>query len=158
MPLTKLSKPHHHESRKAIACTLNELLLLHHHRFNWNSSEGKSPQKWPADIKLFVFPPSKPSASTIPRWRPKTPALPSCPAFSVHFSLLLGLLQRTDLANNSFLACWASAGYNAVGCAAVETQLRKCMDGPKPPPVPPNTINYHLSRMQKYMTGPKKQK
>ncbi|KAM0425598.1 hypothetical protein ACHAPT_009129 [Fusarium lateritium] len=49
-------------------------------------------------------------------------------------------------------------GYNATGCAAVETQLRKCMDGPKPPPAPANTINYHLSRMQKYMTGPRKQK
>ncbi|KAM5352852.1 hypothetical protein ACJ41O_005574 [Fusarium nematophilum] len=59
---------------------------------------------------------------------------------------------------SSVLACWASAGYNATGCAAVETQLRKCMDGPKPAPAPANTINYHLSRMQKYMTGPRKQK
>ncbi|PCD34839.1 hypothetical protein AU210_007434 [Fusarium oxysporum f. sp. radicis-cucumerinum] len=29
---------------------------------------------------------------------------------------------------SSVLACWASAGYNATGCAAVENQLRKCMD------------------------------
>lgn len=56
------------------------------------------------------------------------------------------------------IACWASAGYNATGCAAVENQLRKCMDGPAPPPAPTNTINYHLARMQKYMTGPRKQK
>ncbi|KAF4448177.1 hypothetical protein F53441_8386 [Fusarium austroafricanum] len=55
-------------------------------------------------------------------------------------------------------ACWASAGYNATGCAAVETQLRKCMDGPAPPPAAANTINYHLSRMKNYMTGPRKQK
>jgi hypothetical protein len=59
---------------------------------------------------------------------------------------------------SSVLACWASAGYNATGCAAVETQLRKCMDGPAAPPAPTNTINYHLARMQKYMTGPRKQK
>lgn len=33
--------------------------------------------------------------------------------------------------------CWASAGYGAEGCAALETQLRKCMDAPvryNPPP------------------------
>ncbi|PKK43974.1 hypothetical protein CI102_12997, partial [Trichoderma harzianum] len=57
-----------------------------------------------------------------------------------------------------FAACWASAGYNAAGCAAIENQLRKCMDGPPPPPAPANTINYHLSRMQKYVTSPRKQK
>lgn len=56
------------------------------------------------------------------------------------------------------IACWASAGYNATGCAAVENQLRKCMDGPAPPPAPTNTINYHLARMSKHMTGPRKQK
>jgi hypothetical protein len=55
-------------------------------------------------------------------------------------------------------ACWASAGYNAGGCAAIENQLRKCMDGPAPPPAPANTINYHLSRMQKHVLSPKKQK
>ncbi|RFU81678.1 37s ribosomal mrp10 [Trichoderma arundinaceum] len=49
-------------------------------------------------------------------------------------------------------------GYNAAGCAAIENQLRKCMDGPPPPPAPANTINYHLSRMQKYVTSPRKQK
>jgi hypothetical protein len=46
------------------------------------------------------------------------------------------------------VACWASAGYNAAGCAAVENQLRKCMDGPKAPPPGTNTVNYHLSRMK----------
>ncbi|KAI1013373.1 hypothetical protein LB505_003920 [Fusarium chuoi] len=59
---------------------------------------------------------------------------------------------------SSVLACWASAGYNATGCAAIENQLRKCMDGPAPPPAGTNTINYHLARMSKYMTGPRKQK
>ncbi|PMB71762.1 37S ribosomal protein MRP10, mitochondrial [Beauveria bassiana] len=53
---------------------------------------------------------------------------------------------------SSVLACWASAGYNAAGCAAIETQLRQCMDGPKPPPAPPNTINHHMSRLGKYIT------
>ncbi|KAH7149060.1 hypothetical protein B0J13DRAFT_674290 [Dactylonectria estremocensis] len=33
---------------------------------------------------------------------------------------------------SSVLACWASAGYNATGCASIENQLRKCMDGPAP--------------------------
>ncbi|QUC16314.1 uncharacterized protein UV8b_00555 [Ustilaginoidea virens] len=59
---------------------------------------------------------------------------------------------------SSVLACWASAGYNASGCAAVENQLRACMDGPAPPPAPANTVNYHLSRMQKYVLSPRKQK
>lgn len=55
-------------------------------------------------------------------------------------------------------ACWASAGFNAAGCAAVENQLRRCMDGPPPAPAPANTINYHLSRMNRHVTGPRKQK
>ncbi|KHN94364.1 37S ribosomal protein Mrp10 [Metarhizium album ARSEF 1941] len=59
---------------------------------------------------------------------------------------------------SSVLACWASAGYNASGCAAVESQLRKCMDGPAPPPAPANTVNYHLSRMQKHVTSPRKRR
>ncbi len=54
-------------------------------------------------------------------------------------------------------ACWASAGYNATGCLAVENQLRACMDGPPAPRATPSTINYHLGRMQRYVTSqPKK--
>jgi len=30
----------------------------------------------------------------------------------------------------SHLACWASSGYTAAGCQALETQLRTCMDTP----------------------------
>ncbi|KAH6884830.1 hypothetical protein B0T10DRAFT_564257 [Thelonectria olida] len=59
---------------------------------------------------------------------------------------------------STVLSCWASAGYNATGCAAVETALRTCMDGPAPAPAKPNTINHHLSRMQKYMTSQPRQK
>jgi hypothetical protein len=55
-------------------------------------------------------------------------------------------------------ACWASAGYSKAGCAAVEQALRNCMDGPKPPSKPNNAINYHLSRMQKNIEGPRKKK
>ena len=54
------------------------------------------------------------------------------------------------------LACWASAGYNAAGCMAIENQLRQCMDGPPAPKPKPNTVNYHLSRMQKYVTARQK--
>ena len=28
------------------------------------------------------------------------------------------------------IACWASSGYNVEGCAALEQQLRVCMDAP----------------------------
>lgn len=78
-------------------------------------------------------------------------------------SSVLGTSQPPVLASPTPLlthptACWASAGYNATGCASIENQLRKCMDGPAPPPAATNTINYHLGRMQKYMTSPKKQK
>ncbi|KAH7148299.1 hypothetical protein EDB81DRAFT_882731 [Dactylonectria macrodidyma] len=59
---------------------------------------------------------------------------------------------------SSVLACWASAGYNAAGCAAIENQLRQCMDGPPPQQMPANTINYHLGRMQKFLTSPQKRK
>lgn len=35
------------------------------------------------------------------------------------------------VANSGFLlGCWASAGYTAEGCAALEQQLRQCMDAP----------------------------
>ncbi|KAI9896524.1 hypothetical protein N3K66_008696 [Trichothecium roseum] len=54
---------------------------------------------------------------------------------------------------STVLACWASAGYNAAGCMAIENQLRQCMDGPPAPAPKPNTINYHLSRMQRYVTA-----
>lgn len=50
--------------------------------------------------------------------------------------------------------CWASAGYGAEGCAALEAQLRKCMDAPvryNPPPFfsfyhrhPPNEFLPHI--------------
>ncbi|KAG5916239.1 hypothetical protein E4U61_003848 [Claviceps capensis] len=59
---------------------------------------------------------------------------------------------------SNVLACWASAGQNSAGCAHIETQLRKCMDGPKPPPPPPSTINYHLGRMKKHVLSPAKYK
>ncbi|KAG5978292.1 hypothetical protein E4U55_006294 [Claviceps digitariae] len=59
---------------------------------------------------------------------------------------------------SSVLACWASAGYNSAGCAAIETQLRRCMDEPAPPPAAANTINYHLTRMQKHVLSPRKYK
>ena len=32
--------------------------------------------------------------------------------------------------DNISIDCWASAGYGAEGCAALEAQLRKCMDTP----------------------------
>ncbi|CEJ92531.1 Putative 37S ribosomal protein Mrp10 [[Torrubiella] hemipterigena] len=54
---------------------------------------------------------------------------------------------------SSVLSCWASAGFNAAGCVAVENQLRRCMDGPAVGATKPNNINHHLGRMQKYVTS-----
>ncbi|GAB1216392.1 hypothetical protein ATERTT37_005606 [Aspergillus terreus] len=54
------------------------------------------------------------------------------------------------------LSCWASSGYTAEGCAALEQQLRQCMDAPKPKGNKKNTINYHLMRMYPKVVGPKK--
>ncbi|KAK0736058.1 hypothetical protein B0T21DRAFT_383708 [Apiosordaria backusii] len=48
---------------------------------------------------------------------------------------------------SSVLACWASAGHTGRACNTVEDALRACMDAPKPPPKPSNTINYHLQRL-----------
>ncbi|KAG9249233.1 hypothetical protein BJ878DRAFT_485328 [Calycina marina] len=59
---------------------------------------------------------------------------------------------------SSVLTCWASAGYNVAGCQAIEMQLRQCMDAPKQPARPKNTINYHLSRMYPNLVGPRKRK
>ncbi|KLU86901.1 37S ribosomal protein Mrp10 [Magnaporthiopsis poae ATCC 64411] len=56
----------------------------------------------------------------------------------------------------SVLACWASAGYTAAGCLALEQQLRDCADGPQQTVKKANTINHHLSRMQQKMGGRKK--
>ncbi|KAH8819933.1 hypothetical protein F5884DRAFT_762204 [Xylogone sp. PMI_703] len=59
---------------------------------------------------------------------------------------------------SSVLTCWASAGYNVAGCAALESQLRACMDAPRPQQQNKNTINYHLSRMYPKIVGPRKRK
>ncbi len=62
--------------------------------------------------------------------------------------------DRTDILS---LACWASAGFNTSGCAAVEQTLRACMDKPKPPPretqhhqlsLGPPVETAHTSRLQ----------
>ncbi|KAG9239714.1 hypothetical protein BJ875DRAFT_447444 [Amylocarpus encephaloides] len=58
----------------------------------------------------------------------------------------------------SVLTCWASSGYNVAGCQVFETQLRTCMDTPRPKTQKKNTINHHLSRMYPKMSGPKKRK
>ncbi|BDD59455.1 hypothetical protein MAP00_004662 [Monascus purpureus] len=57
---------------------------------------------------------------------------------------------------SSVLSCWASSGYTAEGCAALEQQLRQCMDAPKPKTTKKNTINYHLMRMFPKVVGPQK--
>ncbi|CAI7584628.1 unnamed protein product [Penicillium palitans] len=57
---------------------------------------------------------------------------------------------------SSMLNCWASAGYGAEGCAALEAQLRKCMDAPKSREQKKNTVNYHLMRMYPKVVGPRK--
>ncbi|KAG9256527.1 uncharacterized protein F5Z01DRAFT_671783 [Emericellopsis atlantica] len=59
---------------------------------------------------------------------------------------------------SSMLSCWASAGYNATGCLAIENQLRACMDGPKAPRTSSNSINYHLGRMKNSVTQGSKSK
>ncbi|KAL8851682.1 MAG: hypothetical protein Q9221_003413 [Calogaya cf. arnoldii] len=56
----------------------------------------------------------------------------------------------------SMLGCWASSGYSAPGCMALEQSLRACMDQPKPPEQKKNTINYHLMRLYPNIRGPKK--
>lgn len=50
-------------------------------------------------------------------------------------SSVLGMLDRNPLrpaalALTRFSGCWASSGYTAQGCAALEQQLRACMDAP----------------------------
>ncbi|KAL1970640.1 hypothetical protein VTN77DRAFT_4284 [Rasamsonia byssochlamydoides] len=57
---------------------------------------------------------------------------------------------------SSMLNCWASSGINSEGCAALEQQLRACMDAPKDKTVKKNTINYHLMRMFDRVVGPQK--
>ncbi|KAJ5308827.1 hypothetical protein N7508_004206 [Penicillium antarcticum] len=42
------------------------------------------------------------------------------------------------------------------GCAALEAQLRKCMDAPKSQEKKKNTVNYHLMRMYPKVVGPRK--
>ncbi|KAI4795853.1 hypothetical protein E4T44_11322 [Aureobasidium sp. EXF-8845] len=52
--------------------------------------------------------------------------------------------------------CWASSGYTAQGCAALEQQLRACMDAPKAGQTKKSSINYHLSRLYPQIIGPHK--
>ncbi|KAK3312868.1 hypothetical protein B0H66DRAFT_381994 [Apodospora peruviana] len=56
------------------------------------------------------------------------------------------------------LSCWASSGHNTTGCMQQENSLRACMDAPKPPPNPSNTINYHLGRFSKHLIAQAKKK
>ncbi|KAL1892647.1 40S ribosomal protein mrp10 [Sporothrix stenoceras] len=56
-------------------------------------------------------------------------------------------------AMSTVLACWASAGFNTAGCAAVEASLRLCMDSNVRPPTSKNIINTHLGRFQKRVEG-----
>ncbi|RAH49043.1 mitochondrial 37S ribosomal protein mS37 [Aspergillus aculeatinus CBS 121060] len=57
---------------------------------------------------------------------------------------------------SAMLSCWASAGGSVEGCAALEQQLRQCMDAPKPKRQGRSTINYHLMRMFPNVRGPQK--
>ncbi|KAI0885403.1 mitochondrial ribosomal protein 10 [Annulohypoxylon maeteangense] len=59
---------------------------------------------------------------------------------------------------SSVLACWASTGHNAAGCASIEQALRNCMDAPPPPKPKSSEINYHLSRFKNRLTSVEKKK
>ncbi|KAI5362262.1 Putative ribosomal protein MRP10 [Septoria linicola] len=59
---------------------------------------------------------------------------------------------------SSMLGCWASSGYSAAGCAALEQQLRGCMDARKTTQQSKSTINHHLSRFYPQIIGPHKRK
>ncbi|EME45745.1 hypothetical protein DOTSEDRAFT_128150 [Dothistroma septosporum NZE10] len=58
----------------------------------------------------------------------------------------------------TMLGCWASSGYSAAGCQALEIQLRKCMDERKATQSKKSTINHHLSRFYPQIIGPHKRK
>lgn len=129
-----------------------------------------APQTCQAVTSPSVYHPSRHYACTIPSANKRIHASPSCLASSVCSPVFVfspfPLLPKSGkdrkerkkkpqltFSLSNIIACWASAGFNAVGCAAVENQLRSCMDGPKPPPAPVNTINHHLGRMNKYLTN-----
>ncbi|OJJ86524.1 mitochondrial 37S ribosomal protein mS37 [Aspergillus glaucus CBS 516.65] len=57
---------------------------------------------------------------------------------------------------STMLSCWASSGFGSENCAAIESQLKKCMDQPKSQGEKKNTINYHLMRMYPKVVGPQK--
>lgn len=54
--------------------------------------------------------------------------------------------------------CWASQGHAAQGCAALEQQLRSCMDARKPAQKQKSNINAQLSRFYPQIRGPYKRK
>lgn len=56
-----------------------------------------------------------------------TLALASCLLFWVQIPSRNCICARVLM---QFSGCWASAGYSAQGCAALEQQLRTCMDAP----------------------------
>ncbi|KXT01358.1 hypothetical protein AC578_6656 [Pseudocercospora eumusae] len=86
-----------------------------------------------------------------------TPKLPPLPKLKV---------RRPDQGNanpclaimSSMLGCWASSGYTTAGCAALEQQLRVCMDARKPGQKTKSPINHHLSRFYPKIIGPHKRK
>jgi hypothetical protein len=54
--------------------------------------------------------------------------MPDSHELSSQYGSLSPLLRK--LVADGFTACWASSGYTAAGCQALETQLRACMDAP----------------------------
>ena len=67
------------------------------------------------------------------------------------FPTIDSLFRSSFLTNKT--ACWASAGFNTAGCAAVEASLRACMDTTVTQQKTPNNINYHLVRFQRRLEG-----
>lgn len=100
------------------------------------------------------------SPSCSPFWvcySPRQPTwLPPFPVLAVNPSPIACWQDAESRHPPPAAACWASAGYTAAGCLALEQQLRDCADGPQQTVKKANTINHHLSRMQQKMGGRKK--
>ncbi|KIH94262.1 37S ribosomal protein Mrp10, mitochondrial [Sporothrix brasiliensis 5110] len=84
---------------------------------------------------------------------PKPPKLPPMEVLRVKDPVVNKGTDPCIVAMSSVLACWASVGYNAAGCAAVEATLRQCVDSRVPQKERKSSINYHLGRFQRRLEG-----
>ncbi|CAK4021350.1 Hypothetical predicted protein [Lecanosticta acicola] len=108
---------------------------------------------------------ANPKLPPLPKLRVRKPDRAAANPCLTIMSTMLGETQPreenesdNERANVRSQGCWASSGYTTAGCAALEQQLRACMDARKGGETQKSPINHYLSRFYPQIIGPHKRK